>query len=240
MNIDDLVLKFVRISRTNNQEDDCSENEHNRIEAIYDSCLLSIIKNFDSEFVPTLIICNTYNKYSTVLPVKMKEFRYKYKYYILYDRYLSRISRVFNEIYFDENDAGHDIWKLSYELFAEEAMLENDEVLLTYYGLNKVALGHFNTHVVSQEILAFICNVQEYYIMGHELGHWVFKTLNGTPVNNFFNINFDETWISLLKDIKDILCELYAKYESVFNDKDYVALIQEQKNIINENSGVLE
>ena len=60
----------------------------------------------------------------------------KYKYYVLYDRYLNEINRLFNAIYFDENDAGHDIWKLSYELFAEDALLENDEVLLTYYGLN--------------------------------------------------------------------------------------------------------
>lgn len=233
-----MVSKFVEISRTHNQEDNFSENEHNRIKSIYDNCLSSIIKKFDAEFIPNLIICNTYNKYSTVLPVKMKQ--HKYKYYVLYDRYLNEISRLFNAIYFDESDTGHDIWKLSYELFAEDALLENDEALLTYYGLNKVALGPFETNFGSQEILDFISDIQEYYIIGHELGHWVFKILNNSPNNDLFNINFENNWISLLKDIQNILCELYATYEKKFNDKDYVILIKEQKSIINENSGVLE
>ena len=76
--------------------------------------------------------------------------------------------------------------------------------------------------------------------IGHELGHWVYKVLNHTHTDDLFNINFNENWISLLKDIQDILCELYTEYEKKFIDKDYVILIQEQKSIINENSGVLE
>ena len=76
-----MVSKFVEISRAHNQKDDFSENEYNKIKTIYDNCLSSIIKNFDAEFIPNLIICNTYNKYSTVLPVKMKQ--NKYKYYVL-------------------------------------------------------------------------------------------------------------------------------------------------------------
>ena len=238
MNIDDMVLKFVDISRIHNQEDDFSENEHNRIKAIYNNCISSIIKKNDAEFIPSLIICNTYNKYSAVLPVKLKQ--HKYKYYILYDRYLNEISRLFNAIYFAENDAGHDIWKLSYELFAEDALLEKNEALLTYYGLNKISLGPFEINVGSQDILDFMSNIQEYYIIGHELGHWIYKALNNSPNNDLFNINFDETWISLLEDIQNILCELYTEYEKKFNDNDYVILIQEQKSIINENSGVLE
>lgn len=91
-----MVSKFVEISRAHNQKDDFSENEYNRIKTIYDNCLSSIIKNFDAEFIPSLIICNTYNKYSTVLPVKMKQ--NKYKYYVLYDRYLNEINRLFNAI----------------------------------------------------------------------------------------------------------------------------------------------
>lgn len=233
-----MVLKFVDISRIHNQEDDFSENEHNRIKAIYNNCISSIIKKNDAEFIPSLIICNTYNKYSAVLPVKLKQ--HKYKYYILYDRYLNEISRLFNAIYFAENDAGHDIWKLSYELFAEDALLEKNEALLTYYGLNKISLGPFEINVGSQDILDFMSNIQEYYIIGHELGHWIYKALNNSPNNDLFNINFDETWISLLEDIQNILCELYTEYEKKFNDNDYVILIQEQKSIINENSGVLE
>ena len=83
MNIDDMVSKFVEISRAHNQKDDFSENEYNRIKTIYDNCLSSIIKNFDAEFIPSLIICNTYNKYSTVLPVKMKQNKYKYYFYMI-------------------------------------------------------------------------------------------------------------------------------------------------------------
>lgn len=233
-----MVLKFVEISRTHNQKDDFSENEHNRIKAIYDNCLSSIIKKFDDEFIPDLIICNTYNKYSTVLPVKLKQ--HKYKYYILYDRYLNAINRLFNAIYFDENDSGHDIWKLSYELFAEDALLENDQVLLSYYGLNKVALGPFEINVETQEKLDFICDIQQHYIIGHELGHWVYKVLNDTDNNDLFNINFYENWLVLLKDLQNILFELYSEYEKKFKDKDYVDLAYEQKSIINEKNGILE
>ena len=46
MNIDDMVSKFVEISRAHNQKDDFSENEYNRIKTIYDNCLSSIIKNY--------------------------------------------------------------------------------------------------------------------------------------------------------------------------------------------------
>ena len=37
MNIDDMVSKFVEISRAHNQKDDFSENEYNRIKTIYDN-----------------------------------------------------------------------------------------------------------------------------------------------------------------------------------------------------------
>ncbi len=238
MNIDDMVLKFVEISRTCNREDSLSETEYNKIKLLYNSCLSSIVKDFDSEFIPSLVICNTYNKYSTVLPVKLKQ--HKYKYYILYDHYLNEISRLFNAIYFDSNDAGHDIWKLSYELFAEDALLEKDYALLSYYGLNKIALGPFEINFESQKNLDFISDIQEHYIIGHELGHWIYKALNNTGNDNLFNINFDENWIALLKDIQDILCELYTVYEKKFKDKDYVELIHEQRSIINENSAILE
>lgn len=173
MNIDDMVLKFVEVSRTCNREDNISETEYNKIKALYNNCLSSIIKDFDADFIPSLIICNTYNKYSTVLPIKLK--LNKYKYYILYDHYLNEINRLFNAIYFDENDVGHDIWKLSYELFAEDALLEKDDALLLYYGLNKVGLGPFEIDVNSKKYLDFISNIQEYYIIGHELGHWIYK-----------------------------------------------------------------
>lgn len=238
MNIDDVVLNFVKITRTCINKENLLEIEQNRIKAIYNNCLSSIIKDFDADIIPSLIICNTYNKYSAVLPVKLKQ--NKYKYYILYDHYLHEVNQLFNAIYFDENDSGHDIWKLSYELFAEDAFLEKDDVLLSYYGLNKVALGPFEINVDSQENSDFISNIQDHYIIGHELGHWIYKAVNNTANYDFFNINLGENWNIFLEDIQDILYELYTEYEKKFNDKDYVVLIREQRSIINENSGILE
>ncbi|MBO5947461.1 hypothetical protein J6Q66_01340 [bacterium] len=238
MNVDNMILKFIEISRTCNVADDLLKSEQDRIKKLYNTCLSAVIKEYDADSIPSLIICNTYNKYSTVLPVKLKHNNYKY--YILYDCYLTEINRLLNALYFDENDSGHDIWKLSYELFAEDAMLENRDILLSYYGLNNVALGPFKVNIELKNDLNFINDVQERYIIGHELGHWIYKASVNAGNEALFNINFEENGNTLLNDIHDILCELYVEYSNIFSEKDYIELIHEHSDIINENSSILE
>ena len=124
---DDMVIKFIEITRYSAYTNELSESEQNRLKILFDDCLFAIIKEYDEEFMPSLIICNTYNKYSMVMPVKKRENNYKY--YILYDCYLNHINRLIDALYLDNNDSAHDIWKLTYELYAEDALLEGNEIM---------------------------------------------------------------------------------------------------------------
>jgi len=145
----------------------------------FDDIIVSVISKYQGERIPKLIICNTYNKYSVTLPVRCGTEGYKY--YILFDHHLNEINRIFNALFLSNRDSGHDIWKLSYELFAEEALLSNNSLISTYYGLNKVALGPFE--VLEDELteIDFVLMVQQYYIISHEIGHWVYAMAAREP-----------------------------------------------------------
>lgn len=238
MNIDKMIMEFVENSRYSCYNDNLIESEQIRLKTIFDDCLSSIVKEYTSAFMPTFIICNTYNKYSEILPVRLAE--NKYKYYLLYDCHLTEINRLFDALYFDEEDSGHDIWKLSYELFAEDALIEDDELFMSYYSLNKVALGAFKVNYEDKTDLEFILDIQERYIIGHELGHWVYKVSSDENASSILNIDFGKNRLEFLESIKEILCDVYTEYEKIFKTKEYVELILEQNNIIKENSGILE
>lgn len=234
MNINDMVMEFVEHSRVIIKHDEISDDKEHQIKRIYDECLSSILKEFSIEIIPSLIICNSFNKYSTILPVRINQDNYKY--YLLYDCYLNRINRQLDVIFFAENSSEHDIWKLSYELFAEDALLNKDTVLFTYFGLNKIGLGPFDLEDINEPKLDFVEEVQERYIIAHEIGHWIYKNSINPNKNCDFNIKFDENQISLLKDIKSLLCELYREYENKFRAKEYFQTIKEQGYIVRENN----
>lgn len=238
MDIDKRVMEFIENSRCHVYNDTLSEAEQARLKMLFDDCLSSIVKKYVKEFMPTFIICNTYNKYSTVLPVRLPHNQYKY--YLLYDRHLNEINRIFDSLYFSKNDSAHDIWKLSYELFAEDALMEQNKILVSYYGLNKVALGPFDVTDMKGAELDFIVDIQERYIIGHELGHWIFKVSSNKSADNILNVSFDESWLALLDNIKMLLSELYAEYEEKFQSKEYTEIIHKQSALVNENSGIWE
>lgn len=238
MDIDKNVMEFVKSLRYSIGDDELSESEQIRLKYLFDDCLSSIIKVHNKEIMPAFIVCNTYNKYSEVMPARLK--KGKFKYYVLYDCHLSKINRFFDAIYLDKNDSAHDIWKLSYELFAEEALLKNDEVLVMYYGLNKTALGPFEINVNEQNNLDFIIEIQERYIIGHELGHWIYKMSEDKTPENVFNITFDENWNNFLGNIQILLSELYEEYQKKFESKEYIEILQEQVATVNENNEIQE
>lgn len=238
MDIDENVMKFIKCSRYSTYADELSESEQTRLKVLFDDCLSAIIKEYVEEFMPSFIICDTYNKYSTVLPVRL--YQNSYKYYILYDHHLNQINRLLDALYLDNNDSAHDIWKLSYELFAEDALLEKNEILVSYYGLNKTALGPFEVNVEEQADLDFIIDIQDRYVIGHELGHWIYKASEDKNVESIFNISLDAEWFQFLENIKKLLCDLYEEYGIKFQSKEYVELIHEQKHLVNENNEILE
>ena len=234
MNIDDMVLEFVERSRVNIKHDEISDDKEHQIKRIYDECLSSILKEFSIEIIPSLIICNSFNKYSTILPVRVNQDNYKY--YLLYDCYLNRINRQLDVIFFAENNLEHDIWKLSYELFAEDALLNKDTVLFTYFGLNKIGLGPFELESINSTQLDFVEAIQERYIIAHEVGHWIYKNSINPNKNCDYNIKFDENQSFLLNDIKSLLSELYREYENKFRTEEYFQTLKEQGDIVRENN----
>lgn len=237
MEIDEFVLDFVKKTRYITNNIDLSEAEQARLKAMFDDALSLIIKEPNNKEMPlALIICSTYNKYSVVMPTRLKEGNLKY--YILYDRHLAEINRLLDAIYLDDNESAHDIWKLSYELFAEEALLREDEVLTSYYGLNKVALGPFEVDITEKDNLDFIVEIQERYIMGHELGHWIFSMSEKKKTN--FNIVFDADWDKFLDNLQTLLSELYDEYRKKFTSKEYKEILREQFVVVNENSKIRE
>ena len=238
MNIDENVVKFIKSSRCSVYTSELSESEETRLRVLFNDCLSAIINQYVEEFMPSFIICDTYNKYSTVLPVRLYE--NSYKYYILYDCHLNQINRLLDALYLDDGESAHDIWKLSYELFAEDAVLENNKVLVSYYGMNKIALGSFDVNIEKQVEFDFIIDIQKRYVIGHELGHWIYKVLGRKNNENILNINPDAEWTQFLENIKAILCDLYEEYEKKFKSKEYVELIREQRYLVNENNEILE
>lgn len=239
MGIDEFVLDFVKKTRYFTNDIDLSEAEQTRLKGMFDDVLSSVIKEPNNEEMPlALIICSTYNKYSVVMPARLKKGGLKY--YILYDRHLTEINRLLDAIYLDDNESAHDIWKLSYELFAEEALLREDEVLTFYYGLNKVALGPFEVDITEQDNLDFIVEIQERYIMGHELGHWIFSMSEKKMAENNFNITFDADWVKFLDNLHTLLSELYDEYRKKFASKEYTDILNEQQAVVNENSKIQE
>ena len=137
MTTDTMILEFIRHSRHCIPNSNPSASIEASVKNLYLDCLDSIVNNQAEAYIPSLILTNTYDKYSTLMPIRVG--KNQQKYYLLYDVHLKEILRLFNALFFDEEDPGHDLWKLSYELFAEDALLENEEILLSYYGLNTTA-----------------------------------------------------------------------------------------------------
>ena len=240
MNIDTSILEFIKKTRISLQYSILSDSEQERLKLLFDECLSFVVKEYYPEHIPSLIICNTYNKYSMVLPVRIN--KSEYKYYLLYDCYLNQINRLFDSIYLDNNDSTHDIWKLSYELFAEDALLDNNEILVSYYGLNKVGLGAFEVKCDVQVNLDFILHIQERYIIGHEIGHWIYM-INESNMEHkelLLNISLDDDWSGFMNNIKNLLIDLYKEYELKYKSMEYIQLIEEQSDIVNSNREILE
>ena len=106
--------------------------------------------------------------------------------------------------------------------------------------MNKIALGSFDVNIEKQVDLDFIIDIQKRYVIGHELGHWIYKVLGRKNNENILNINLDAEWTQFLENIKVILCDLYEEYKKKFKSKEYVELIREQRYLVNENNEILE
>lgn len=151
--------------------------------------------------------------------------------YLVLDQHMDALNRIFNAIFLSENDSGHDVWKLAYELFMEERMVSRDNLLSAYFGMNKLALGDYDCQ---KELFSkennFLVYVQMAYIIGHEIGHWI-QAVADTD-KGAERLNLKDNVFYTRENILAILQDIYAAYEKQFQDKDYHKLIMEQKELL--------
>lgn len=236
MTKDEAVLEFIGLARTNICEQDIDSNIEYNIERNFDSIMEAVVVCYKRERIPKLIICNTYNKYSSILPIKKSKDACDY--YLLYDIHLNKLNKLLNTFFLSSDEiVGRDIWKFAYELFEEEAILSKDEMMITYYGLNKIALGPYAMEIEECDEVDFILDVQEKYILAHEVGHWIFEMIQQKENEKFINLEDLEV---VLEDIKVLLCEIYEQYERILQDKDYIGFIECQKMIVHNNNRIVE
>ena len=199
---------------------------------IFDGVLYSALKDVFQDLHLTLCQCDTYNLYSEILPIQVKDSEMEY--YLVYDRHMTIINRIFNAIYLQEEDAtGHDVWKLAYELFMESTILDDNHMCSTYFGMNKLALGDYESKELwFKEEDNFMCYVQMAYVMGHEIGHWVYSISNDEKGSK--NLNLKDELSFTFQNIKDMVVEIFREFLETFKDKEYYQLILEGNKAIND------
>ena len=169
--IDEMVAQFIDISRKHIPSTSVAEDSENeRIKNLF----ANIIPNNTFWLELRLLICNTFNKYSVLLPIKSGENNI---YYLVFDKYLLEINRIFNALYLSSDNAYQDIWKLCYKLLGEEYFIIDDELISLYLTLNHRALGEFSiTDDLKSLKNEFWIHIQEIYILVHELAHFSYTT----------------------------------------------------------------
>lgn len=67
-----MVLAFIGNARRNIPYGDLSSPEEAKVKKYYKQCLNLIVNNQYEAYIPTFVLCNTYDKYSSLLPEALK------------------------------------------------------------------------------------------------------------------------------------------------------------------------
>ena len=234
---DNFVLSFINGQRMHISDSFITDLMKNNIKESFKEILDSVIKICSEDLPIKIIIGESFNKYSEMLPVRVKKDRYVY--YLVYDHHLSELNRYFNTFFYSKQDIGHDIWKLSYELFAEEALLADEELLITYFGLNKAALGPFDVQNEREcELVDFMCSIQEKYIIAHEIGHFLYAMFlhNDKRIEINLTIDLNDFIDEVLQSLEDI----YLQFSHKLRIPEYSLIINEQVKIIRGGNEIVE
>ncbi len=232
----DMVLRFLQHTRKSVESENNIISQNRDITNIFDSILYSCTKNIDEVSSPTLIISETYNKYSQLLPVRLKN--KVHKYFILYDCHLQVIMERFVTIMYSDEDPAHDVWKLAYELFGEEMILNENQLLQLYFTLNDIALGPYQISIKENEELNLVYQIQKSYVLAHEVGHWLFSMTKEGKEDKILNLS--DKVDNITENTRELLREIYEVFDKQFKDKYYSPLIGEQKRIVYESDRIVE
>lgn len=226
---DAFICDFLGALRISGKGTWRTENSISLAEITFDEILGLTLQNVRDSEIIRLFLCDSYNTYSQVCSVRLNDGSVKD--YLVLDQHMDALNRIFNAIFLSENDSGHDVWKLAYELFMEERMVSRDNLLSAYFGMNKLALGDYDCQ---KELFSkennFLVYVQMAYIIGHEIGHWI-QAVADTD-KGAERLNLKDNVFYTRENILAILQDIYAAYEKQFQDKDYHKLIMEQKELL--------
>lgn len=229
MNTDSIMLDMLSRERI------CIEAkpiDKDLIEEIFNQVIESIEAHNIIDIDIVLILCNSYNKYSSIKSTKSRNGE---KSYLLYDMHLQEINNRLNAVYLGRKDPGHDDWKLSYDLFAEEAILSQEDVLTTYFTLNEVALGEYEIRAEKLKEAKFWEAVQIRYVIAHEIGHWIYRVYKEKgEMDEWKEIK------NVLDDVKTILIDVYEWFKNRYLDEAYQQVINEQRKIVDESDDIVE
>lgn len=217
----DMVLRFLQHTRKSVESENNIISQNRDITNIFDSILYSCTKNIDEVSSPTLIISETYNKYSQLLPVRLKN--KVHKYFILYDCHLQVIMERFVTIMYSDEEPAHDVWKLAYELFGEEMILNENQLLQLYFTLNDIALGPYQISIKENEELNLVYQIQKSYVLAHEVGHWLFSMTKEGKEDKILNLS--DKVDNITENTRELLREIYEVFDKQFKDKYYSPLI---------------
>ena len=169
---DEFIRGFLAATRLDALGTYISEQSVQLKKMLFDEILNSVLTNINIALPLRLYLCDTYDLFSRVFPVQMKG--QGAVFYLLFDQHMEIINRIFNAIYLSEDDSGHDVWRLAYELFMESSMVGRNGLHSSYFGMNKLALGDYTSKKEwFSEENNFFSFVQSAFIMGHEIGHWI-------------------------------------------------------------------
>lgn len=228
---DEFIRGFLAATRLDALGTYISEQSVQLKKMLFDEILNSVLTNINIALPLRLYLCDTYDLFSRVFPVQMKG--QGAVFYLLFDQHMEIINRIFNAIYLSEDDSGHDVWRLAYELFLESSMVGRNGLHSSYFGMNKLALGDYTSKKEwFSEENNFFSFVQSAFIMGHEIGHWICDV--DKDERKAVNLNLKDKLSYTIQNISDMVYDIFRQYQTQFAGKDYFELIQEASASIND------
>jgi len=188
--------------------------------SLYDKILKSLLNGKSEKVTHNLKVvdCYSLNKFPCVFSGTNQD-------YIIYDRYIERINKIFNYLYeygiTSETDSYVD--KLIYGLTAEQCLIANDKIGFIYSSLRFNSIDSELNPITKND--EFIDTLQTHFIVLHEYGHFLLK-----------QITMPDDYSSIIELIEEIQKEMLKIFTCKEHDKiiSFIKDLSSDKNFIEE------
>jgi hypothetical protein len=120
---------------------------------------------------------------------------------LICDTYLMYLCGYLDTMYLSEKEVEGDVQKLINKMLAEECMMCKKDSAALYFALGYCSHGAYSIEdeiLDESEVLSKMEQLQEWYIMAHEIGHWLFYK------NTYQN---SETAKKVKHGVKELICD---------------------------------